>query len=117
MRDSWKRRQRKLSPDRLRNTRPVGSFFSKEGHIRGNSCRYDETHFPAGVTKPHHEAFLYKLAATECAYCTQRRVAHHLREYPLPRVKTFATLQLDLFSPALQLRIERLRSGSFVTAR
>ncbi len=35
-------------------------------------------------------------------------------ESSLPREKTFATLQLDRFSPALQLQIERLRTGAFV---
>lgn len=61
-----------------------------------------------------HEAFLYELAAQECAFRSQRRIERHLRESRLPREKTFATLQLDRFSPALQLQIERLRSGAFV---
>jgi len=32
----------------------------------------------------------------------------------LPREKTFASLQLERFSPAIQLQIERLRTGAFV---
>lgn len=61
-----------------------------------------------------HEAFLYELAAQECAFRSQRRIERHLHESRLPREKTFATLQLDRFSPALQLQIERLRTGAFV---
>lgn len=61
-----------------------------------------------------HEAFLYELAVQECAFRSQRRIERHLRESRLPREKTFATLQLDRFGPALQLQIERLRSGAFV---
>ena len=61
-----------------------------------------------------HEAFLYELAAQECAFRSQRRIERHLRESRLPREKTFASLQLDRFGPTLQLQIERLRSGAFV---
>jgi DNA replication protein DnaC len=61
-----------------------------------------------------HETFLYELAAQECAFRAQRRIERHLRESRLPREKTFTTLQLDRFSPALQLQIERLRTGAFV---
>lgn len=61
-----------------------------------------------------HEAFLYELATQECAFRTQRRIERHLHESRLPREKTFTTLQFDRFSPALQLQIERLRSGAFV---
>jgi DNA replication protein DnaC len=61
-----------------------------------------------------HEAFLYELAAQECAFRDQRRIERHLHESRLPREKTFATLQFDRFGPALQLQIERLRTGAFV---
>lgn len=61
-----------------------------------------------------HEAFLYELAAQECAFRTQRRIERHLHESRLPREKTFTSLQLDRFGPALQLQIERLRTGAFV---
>jgi DNA replication protein DnaC len=61
-----------------------------------------------------HEAFLYELAAQECAFRSQRRIERHLRESRLPREKTFATLHLARFGPALQLQIERLRTGAFV---
>jgi DNA replication protein DnaC len=68
------------------------------------------------ATKAHlsHEAFLYELAAQECAARAQRRIDRHLRESHLPREKTFTSLQLDRFNPALQLHLERLRVGAFV---
>lgn len=61
-----------------------------------------------------HEAFLYELATQECAFRSQRRMERHLRASHLPREKTFLTLDLDRFSPTLQLQIERLRTGIFV---
>jgi len=75
---------------------------------------FTETALKASKANLSHEAFLYELAAEECAFRNQRRIERHLRESRLPREKTFTTLQLDRFSPALQLQIERLRTGAFV---
>ena len=75
---------------------------------------FAETALKAAKANLSHETFLYELAAQECAFRTQRRIARHLQESHLPREKTFTTLQLDRFSPAVQLQIERLRSGAFV---
>jgi DNA replication protein DnaC len=61
-----------------------------------------------------HEAFLYELAALETEQRGQRRIDRHLRASRLPREKTFAALQLERFSPPIQLQIERLRTGAFV---
>jgi DNA replication protein DnaC len=61
-----------------------------------------------------HEAFLYELAALESEQRAQRRIERHLRASRLPREKTFATLHVERFSPAIQLQIERLRTGAFV---
>lgn len=61
-----------------------------------------------------HEAFLYELAVLETEQRSQRRIERRLRASRLPREKTFATLQLERFSPAIQLQIERLRTGAFV---
>jgi DNA replication protein DnaC len=61
-----------------------------------------------------HEAFLYELAHLEWEHRTQLRIERRLRQSGLPREKTFRTLQLDRFPPALRLQIERLRSGTFV---
>jgi DNA replication protein DnaC len=75
---------------------------------------FTNTALKASKANLSHEAFLYELAAQECAFRSQRRIERHLRESRLPREKTFATLQLDRFGPALQLQIERLRTGAFV---
>lgn len=75
---------------------------------------FADTALRAAKAHLSHEAFLYELAAQECEYRAQRRIERHLRDSRLPREKTFATLQLERFSPALQLQIERLRTGAFV---
>ena len=62
-----------------------------------------------------HEAFLAELVRAECEHRAQQRLERCLVQSKLPREKTFATLQLDRYSPALQLAIERLREGTFVT--
>jgi DNA replication protein DnaC len=57
-----------------------------------------------------HETFLYELVQSEC---TQRE-ARLLRQSGLPLEKTFYTLQLDWFPPAIRQQVERLRRGSFL---
>jgi len=61
-----------------------------------------------------HEAFLYEMARAEHEGRMQRRIERRLHESGLPREKTFDTLHLTLFPPALQLALERLRTGSFL---
>jgi len=61
-----------------------------------------------------HEAYLYALAEQELALRSQRRVDRLLRQSWLPREKTFRTLNLEGFPPALRLQIERLKSGAFL---
>jgi DNA replication protein DnaC len=75
---------------------------------------FAETALKAAKANLSHEAFLYELTAQECAFRAQRRIDRHLHESHLPREKTFTTLQVDRFSPALQLQVERLRTGAFV---
>ncbi len=81
-------------------------------HIAGT---FTETALKAAKANLSHEAFLYEVATQECAFRTQRRIARHLHESHLPREKTFTTLHLDHFSPALQLQIERLTSSCSAT--
>jgi DNA replication protein DnaC len=61
-----------------------------------------------------HEAYLYELARQEWEQRTQRRTARLLRASGLPAEKTFRTLSLHRLSPALQLQLERLKSGAFL---
>jgi DNA replication protein DnaC len=60
------------------------------------------------------EAFLYELVRAECARRDQHRIARLRRQSGLPPDKTFQTLELDRFPPAIRQQIERLRSGAFV---
>jgi DNA replication protein DnaC len=61
-----------------------------------------------------HEAYLYALAEQEVALRDQRRVERLLHQSWLPREKTFRTLNLECFPPALRLQIDRLKSGTFL---
>jgi DNA replication protein DnaC len=61
-----------------------------------------------------HEAYLWELVQTECAERDDRRTARLLHASGLPLEKTFRTLQLDRFPPAIRQQVEPLRSGAFV---
>src|SRR5260221_9090303 len=61
-----------------------------------------------------HEAYLYELARHEEELRLQRRTERLLRQSGLPREKTFRTLNMARLSPALQLQLERLKSGAFL---
>jgi DNA replication protein DnaC len=61
-----------------------------------------------------HEAYLFELATREEEQRTQRRTARLLRQSGLPQEKTFRSFDLQRLSPALQLQIERLKSGVFL---
>ena len=61
-----------------------------------------------------HEAYLFELATLEEEQRTGRRTARLLRQSGLPLEKTFRTFDVQRLSPALQLHIERLKSGAFL---
>jgi len=61
-----------------------------------------------------HEAYLFELATLEQEQRTGRRTARLLRQSGLPQEKTFRTFNVQRLSPALQLHIERLKSGAFL---
>ncbi len=61
-----------------------------------------------------HEAYLYELARHEEELRLQRRTERLLRQSGLPREKTFRTFDARRLSPALQLQLERLKSGAFL---
>jgi DNA replication protein DnaC len=83
-------------------------------HLSGMADTFADLALKAAKAHLSHEAFLYELAALETEQRAQRRIERHLRASRLPREKTFATLRLERFSPAIQLQIERLRTGAFV---
>ena len=61
-----------------------------------------------------HESYLWELATLEEEQRTGRRTARLLRQSGLPLEKTFRTFDVQRLSPALQLHIERLKSGAFL---
>jgi DNA replication protein DnaC len=61
-----------------------------------------------------HEEFLHELLRLEVEARTQRRLERLLQAAHLPAEKTFATLQVDAFSPTVRLHLERLRDGAFL---
>jgi DNA replication protein DnaC len=61
-----------------------------------------------------HEAFLYELVKAEVEQREARRVARLLRRSGLPAEKTFRTLDLTRFPPAVRQQVERLRPGAFL---
>ena len=61
-----------------------------------------------------HEAFLYEILQAEVAQREQHRIARLRRRSGLPAEKTFRTLQLERFPPAVRQQVERLRAGTFV---
>lgn len=61
-----------------------------------------------------HEAFLYELVQAERSGREEHRIVRLRRQSGLPLEKTFETLDLTTFPLAVQLQVERLRSGSFV---
>jgi DNA replication protein DnaC len=78
------------------------------------------THFPdlaLRATKEglSHEAYLHELARQEEALRNERRTERLLRQSGLPAEKTFRTFDLRWLSPALQLQIERLKPGTFLS--
>src|SRR2546421_2389381 len=61
-----------------------------------------------------HESYLWELATCEEEQRIQRRTARLLRQSGLPQEKTLRTFDLQRLSRALQLHIERLKSGAFL---
>src|SRR5690348_3244800 len=61
-----------------------------------------------------HESYLYELAQHEAEQRSRRRTERLLRQSGLPREKTFLTFDLSRLPPAMQLQIERLKSGAFL---
>lgn len=61
-----------------------------------------------------HEAFLYELVQAERNQRDENRIARLRRQSGLPLDKTFDLLELGRFPAAIQLQVERLRSGTFL---
>jgi len=68
----------------------------------------------AAKDKLTHEAFLYQLVSAELEGRTHRRTERLRKLSGLPGDKTFATLGLGRFDPAVRSNVERLKSGAFL---
>jgi DNA replication protein DnaC len=83
-------------------------------NLDGMAATFADLALKAAKEGLSHEAYLYELAQQEVALRSQRRVERLLHQSWLPREKTFRTLDLERFPPALRLQIERLKSGAFL---
>ncbi len=83
-------------------------------NLGGMAATFAELALKAAKEGLSHEAYLYALVEQEAALRSQRRVERLLHQSWLPREKTFRTLNLECFPPALRLQIERLKSGAFL---
>jgi DNA replication protein DnaC len=75
---------------------------------------FSELALRAAKAELTHEAYLFELVQAECAQREERRLARLQRASGLPLEKSFHTLKLERFSPAIRQQVERLRTGSFV---
>lgn len=83
-------------------------------NLDGMAATFADLALKAAKEGLSHEAYLYALAEQEVTLRNQRRVERLLHQSWLPREKTFRTLDLERFPPALRLQIERLKNGAFL---
>jgi DNA replication protein DnaC len=83
-------------------------------NLAGMAAIFTDVALKAAKEGLSHEAYLYELARHEEELRNARRTERLLRQSGLPREKTFRTLQMTRLSPALQLQLERLKSGAFL---
>lgn len=100
-----------LSPNRQQDLRALLGRLN----LSGMAAQFAELALKAAKEGLSHEAYLYELARHEEDLRTQRRTERLLRQSGLPPDKTFRTFELARLSPALQLQLERLKSGTFLT--
>lgn len=99
-----------LSPNRQQDLRALLSRLN----LGGMAAQFAELALRAAKEGLSHEAYLYELARYEEDLRMQRRTERLLRQSGLPADKTFRTFELARLSPALQLQLERLKSGAFL---
>jgi DNA replication protein DnaC len=100
-----------VSPNRQQELRALLGRLN----LGGMAAQFAELALKAAKEGLSHEAYLYELARYEEDLRTQRRTERLLRQSGLPADKTFRTFELARLSPALQLQLERLKSGAFLT--
>jgi DNA replication protein DnaC len=83
-------------------------------NLGGMAAVFADLALKAAKENLSHEAYVWELATHEEEQRIQRRTARLLRQSGLPLEKTFRTCEVERLSPALQLQIERLKSGAFL---
>ena len=99
------------APNRQQDLRALLSRLN----LGGMAAQFAELALRAAKEGLSHEAYLYELARYEEEVRMQRRTERLLRQSGLPADKTFRTFELTQLSPALQLQLERLKSGAFLS--
>lgn len=88
----------------------------EELNLDGMAALFTDLALKAAKENLSHEAYLFELAKQEKEQRVARRTARLLRQSGLPLGKTFLTFEAKSLSPALQLQLERLKSGAFLEA-
>lgn len=88
----------------------------EELNLDGMAALFTDLALKAAKENLSHEAYLFELARHEREQRVARRTARLLRQSGLPTGKTFLTFEAKALSPALQLQLERLKSGAFLDA-
>jgi DNA replication protein DnaC len=83
-------------------------------NLGGMATIFAEVALRAAKEHLTHEAYLWELATHERDLRTQRRTTRLLRASGLPAEKTFRTLDLGKLPSAIQVQLERLKSGMFL---
>jgi DNA replication protein DnaC len=83
-------------------------------NLGGMAAVFADLALKAAKENLSHEAYLLALAIHEEEQRRSRRTARLLRQSGLPLEKTFRTFEVERLSPALQLQLERLKSGAFL---
>jgi DNA replication protein DnaC len=82
--------------------------------LAGMAASFADLALKAAKEGLSHEAYLHELAKREEAVRNERRTGRLLRQSGLPVEKTFRTFDMKRLPPALQLHIERLKTGAFL---
>ncbi len=82
--------------------------------LRGMATQFADLALRVAKEGLSHEAYLYELARHEEEVRLARRTERLLHQSGLPREKTFRTFELARLPPALQVQLERLKSGAFL---
>lgn len=85
-------------------------------NLGGMAAVFTDLALRAAKENLSHEAYLFELGKHEEELRTQRRTTRLLRASGLSQDKTFRNFHLSKLTPQLQLQIERLKGGNFLSS-